>query len=235
VRENSVILVVEDRDDDVFLVLRSFERAGVSNPIQVVRNGEDAIAYIKGEGKFTNRAEFPLPELVLLDLKLPGIDGFEVLRWLRMEPGLSGLPVVVLTSSERIRDVNLAYSLGANSFLVKPTDFNQYVEMGSFIYDYWLGLSRTPALSRDGAKKPPCTEFGPGARQVFLRDRKTGMFYAGNRRWQCTQDALDFERVELAESVALAENLKNVDIVLLYQNPSCELTVPVVFPGVRRP
>src|SRR6516162_682562 len=130
-RENALILLVEDREDDIFLVLRSFDRTGVTNPIQIVKNGEDAIAYLKGEGRFANRAEFPLPELVLLDLKLPGTDGFEVLRWIRMEPGLTGLRVVVLTSSEHIRDVNLAYALGANSYLVKPLDFNHFVEMSS--------------------------------------------------------------------------------------------------------
>lgn len=233
-RENALILLVEDREDDVFLVLRSFKRAGLSNPIQTVRSGQDAVAYLKGEDRFANRAEFPLPDLVLLDLKLPGMDGFDVLRWIRMDSAISALPVVVLSSSDSIRDINLAYSLGANSFLVKPTDFNHYVELGSFIYDYWLGLSQSPVLSRDATKKAQATPFGPGARQVLLRHRATRMFYCGHRRWQPVQDALDFERIDLAESVALAENLQDVEIVLVYQNPSCELAVPVMFPGVKR-
>src|SRR5882762_1706911 len=201
-RESAVILLVEDREDDILLLMRSLQRAGVPNPLQIVRNGEDAIAYLKGDGRFAHRAEYPLPELVLLDLKLPGIDGFEVLRWLRMEPGLSGMPVVVLTSSQSIRDVNVAYALGANSFLVKPMDFNGYVEMSSFIYDYWLGICRPPELSRDGRKKPEQTEFGPGSRSVFLRERDSGRFYAGHQAWLATKDALDFERIDLAESVA---------------------------------
>ncbi len=233
-REDALILLVEDRQDDIWLMTRSLQRAGVPNPIQIVRTGEDAIAYFKGEGRFANRAEFPLPELVLLDLKLPGTDGFEVLRWLRMQPALSGLPVVVVTSSQCIRDVSTAYSMGANSFLVKPSDFNQYVEMGSLIYDYWIGVARVPSLTRNGSGKVP-TEFGPGARQVLLRDRKSGMFYSGYRDWQPVKNALDFERIDLAESVALAENLKGVEIVLLYKKPECELTLPVLFPGVRRP
>ena len=120
------------------------------------------------------------------------------------------------------------------SFLVKPTDFNHYVELGSFIYDYWLGLSQSPVLSRNPAKKAQATTFGPSARQVLLRHSPTRMFYAGHRRWQSVQDAFDFERIDLAEGVALAENLRDVEIVLVYQSPSCELTVPVIFPGVKR-
>src|SRR5215471_9754217 len=121
--DRSVIMVVEDNEDDIVLIRRAFERAYVINPLQVVRNGEEAIAYLKGIGKYANRPEYPLPDLVLLDLKMPGLDGFDVLRWIREQPGLQSLRVVVLTSSEQMRDVNLAYQLGANSFLVKPADF----------------------------------------------------------------------------------------------------------------
>jgi len=123
VPETRPILLVEDREDDVFLVRRAFEKAYLLNPLQVVRNGEEAVAYLKGEGTYANRAGYPLPSLILLDLKLPGMDGFDVLRWIRQEPNFGSLPVIVLTSSEQIRDVNRAYQLGANSFLVKPTDF----------------------------------------------------------------------------------------------------------------
>jgi CheY-like chemotaxis protein len=117
----------------------------------LVTNGDQAIAYLKGEGAFSNRAEYPLPELVLLDLKLPGIDGFQVLRWIRQQPELKALRVVVLTSSDRIQDVNLAYQLGANSFLVKPVDFERFVEISQALKGYWLWLSRAPELSRPGA------------------------------------------------------------------------------------
>src|SRR5438105_2858307 len=118
--EYAVILVAEDREDDIILIRRAFARARVVNPIHVVRDGEEALAYLKGEGKYGNRREYPLPELLLLDLKMPRMDGFEVLRWVRSQPDLRLLRVVVLTSSEDVRDVNLAYQLGANSFLVKP-------------------------------------------------------------------------------------------------------------------
>ena len=142
------ILIVDDGEDDVFLIQRSLDRAGVFNPIQVVRNGDDAIAYLQGAGKFAKRNEYPLPSLVLLDLKMPRTDGFAVLRWIRHQPALKALRVIVLTYSEDIRDVNQAYECGANSFLVKPMDFENSVEIGKFIKDYWLGRSRTPAISR---------------------------------------------------------------------------------------
>src|SRR6266404_5750752 len=106
------ILIVEDGEDDVFLIRRSLDRAGVFNPIHVVRNGDDAIAYLQGEGKFARRDEYPLPSLVLLDLKMPRTDGFAVLRWIRLQPGLKALRVIVLTYSEDIRDVNQAYECG---------------------------------------------------------------------------------------------------------------------------
>src|SRR5258705_8683596 len=114
--DQAVILLAEDREDDIALIRKAFARAYVLNPLQVVRDGEEAIAYLSGEGKYSNRAEYPLPDLLLLDLKMPRIDGFEVLKWIREQPGLSALRVVVLTSSEDIRDVNVAYRLGANSF-----------------------------------------------------------------------------------------------------------------------
>src|SRR6266446_1062764 len=118
--EHALILIAEDSEDDILLIQRSLEKAGVSNPTQIVRNGEEVIAYIEGRGKFANRDEYPLPALMLLDLKMPRTDGFEVLTWIRQQPAFKALRIIVLTSSEDIRDVNRAYEFGANSFLVKP-------------------------------------------------------------------------------------------------------------------
>ena len=150
--DNAVILIVEDREDDIILMRRAFEKASLINPIQIVRNGEEAVAYLGGEGKFANRAEYPLPSLVLLDLKLPGMDGFEVLSWIRRQEGICGLPVVVLTSSSQIRDVNRAYALGANSFFVKEFDFQGTVDLGKLLQTYWLKKSLTPQTSRPEPK-----------------------------------------------------------------------------------
>jgi len=146
--DQSVILLAEDREDDILLIKRSFTKAFISNPIHVVRDGEQAMAYLEGEGKYSNRAEYPLPDLLLLDLKMPVKDGFEVIRWIRRHPTLRTLPIVVLTSSQDMRDVNSAYQLGANSFLVKPMDFENFVEMSRFINGFWLRFNKPPETSR---------------------------------------------------------------------------------------
>jgi CheY-like chemotaxis protein len=146
--QQGIILIVEDREDDILLIRRSLQRSGVINPIQVVRNGEEAISYLIGEAKFASREEYPLPALMLLDLKMPRTDGFQVLSWIRQQPALKALRVIVLTSSEDIRDVNRAYELGANSFLVKPMEFENFVGMSKFLNEYWLRTDQAPSLSR---------------------------------------------------------------------------------------
>src|SRR5882762_9528893 len=144
--DQAVILIAEDREDDVLLIRRAFRRAGILNPFQVVRDGDEAIGYLQGEGQYANRAEYPLPALMLLDLKMPRTDGFEVLKWVRQQPELAGLRVIVLTSSSDIRDINKAYELGANSFLVKPMDFQNFVEMTRFLQGHWLQTSKAPQI-----------------------------------------------------------------------------------------
>jgi len=121
--KSPVILLVEDCENDIFLITRAFERAGVKTVLKSLRGGLSCIAYLNGDPPYEDRTTYPLPELVLLDIKMPRTDGFEVLRWIRQQPAFARLTVVMLTSSDEIRDVNLAYQLGANSFLVKPLDF----------------------------------------------------------------------------------------------------------------
>jgi CheY-like chemotaxis protein len=152
VADTSVILIVEDREDDILLIRRALEQARVPNPIQVVRSGAEAIAYLSGEGKYINRAEYPLPAFVLLDLKMPGMDGFEVLTWIRQQDELRGLPVVVLTSSDEMSDVNRAYKLGANSFFVKELDFQGTIDFTRLLQSYWLKDIRLPDNSRPTRK-----------------------------------------------------------------------------------
>jgi len=147
-RDQAVVLLAEDRDDDVALIRKAFAKAYVTNPLQVVRDGEEATSYLSGEGKYADRSKHPFPRLMLLDLKMPRVDGFEVLRWIRQQPGLSALRVVVLTGSDAIRDVNVAYRLGANSFMVKPMDFEDAVQMSRFLTSYWLQMSKTPESFR---------------------------------------------------------------------------------------
>ena len=146
--DNAAILLAEDREDDIILVRKAFERAQIGNPLHVARNGEEAMAYLAGEGKYSNRAEYPLPWLILLDLKMPGLDGFEVLRWIRQQDGFGSIIVVVLTSSDQIRDADKAYKLGANSFMVKPLDFQNAVETAELIRNYWIYHNRFPETHR---------------------------------------------------------------------------------------
>jgi CheY-like chemotaxis protein len=124
-----LILLVDDNPDDLMLVVRAFERARIQRRIQTVSSGAECIGYLKGDPPYGDRTRYPIPGLVLLDLKMVGADGFDVLRWIRAQPQFARLCVVVLTSSDEIRDVNLAYKLGADSFLVKPLDFWNVAEL----------------------------------------------------------------------------------------------------------
>lgn len=151
--QHAVFLLVEDDEDHIILFKRAFSRSNLLNPLQIVKNGHDAICYVEGAGRFRNRNEFPLPSLILLDLKMPGIDGFEVLSWIRQQPSLSSIRVIVLTSSEEIRDVNRAYQLGANSFLIKPMDIEDLNRLTQTINGYWLWLDKAPEASRPTSPK----------------------------------------------------------------------------------
>jgi CheY-like chemotaxis protein len=152
VSDTSVILIVEDQENDIVLITRAFRAAGIPNPIQAVRSGEEAVAYLSGEGKFANRAEYPLPRIVLLDLRMPGMDGYEVLEWIRQQEGIRGLPVIVLTSSNLISDVNRAYQLGANSFFVKDVDFKNTIALVTTLKRYWIDFALTPQNHRQKPK-----------------------------------------------------------------------------------
>jgi len=157
----AVFLLVEDSDDDALLIKRAFARANVLNPLHLVRGGAEALEYLGGTSRYANRDEYPLPAIVLLDLKMPGIDGFEVLRWIRLQPGLKALRVVVLSSSDNLRDVTLAYQLGANSFLIKPVDFERFVEISQAISGYWLWMNEAPETFR-----PPPPQLSAGANEL---------------------------------------------------------------------
>ena len=140
------ILLVEDNRDDVYLIRRAFKKAGLTNLLQVVNDGEAALAYLSGEDKYSDRERYPLPGLLLLDLKLPRKHGMEVLAWLRQQPSLKRLLVVILTSSQDLSDINKAYELGANSYLVKPVSFDALVDMVKTLNLYWMVLSEQPGI-----------------------------------------------------------------------------------------
>jgi len=158
VADRSVILLVEDQENDILLIRKAFEKGQILNPLFVVRSGEEAMAYLAGEGKFRNREEYPLPDLMLLDIKMPGLDGFEVLRWVRAQSGFSSLLIVMLTSSDRVFDVNQAYKLGANSFLVKPLDFENYLQTCHVLRQYWLNMNKRPETARTSDALKPTSQ-----------------------------------------------------------------------------
>jgi CheY-like chemotaxis protein len=139
------VLIAEDDPSDVFLLQRAFAAAEVPATLHVVRDGQEAIDYLEGQDGFSDRSAFPLPDLLLLDLKMPRLNGFDVLGWLREKPGLKRLLVTVLTSSDQPNDINRAYDLGANSYLVKPHGSNDLAELVQRLQRYWLESNRCAA------------------------------------------------------------------------------------------
>ena len=144
--ERVEILLVEDNEDDLELALRAFRLANLSNRIDVVRDGAEAIDFIFCQGKYTNRQFDNQPKLILLDLKLPKIDGLDVLRRIKGDPRTRTIPVVMLTSSREQNDVLESYQLGVNAYIVKPVDFEQFTAAARQIGWFWLLLNQAPRV-----------------------------------------------------------------------------------------
>jgi len=142
--KHEVILLVEDNPDDEELTLRALKRNNISNPIVVARDGVEALDYLFGTGRYAGRDAGLIPVVVLLDLKLPKVDGLEVLRRLRGDSRTRLTPVVVLTTSREERDIVEGYSRGCNSYIVKPVDFGQFTEAVRQLGIYWLLLNENP-------------------------------------------------------------------------------------------
>jgi len=145
---DNLILLAEDNSTDALMVRRAFSKANLQGTLEVVDDGDKAVVYLSGQGEFADRARYPLPVLLLLDIKLPRRSGLEVLAWLRQQPGLKRLPVVVLTSSEESADINRAYDLGANSYLVKPVNFDALLAMVKGLGLYWLVFNENPEVGK---------------------------------------------------------------------------------------
>jgi CheY-like chemotaxis protein len=136
-RDDGPVLYAEDDDNDVFLMKRAFRIAGLLNTLFVVSNGQHAIDYLAGTETYSDRLVYPLPSLVLLDLKMPLKSGFEVLSWIRSEVGM-GIPVLILTSSNQPADIHQAYGIGANGFLIKPGKPDELLRMVKGMKQFWL-------------------------------------------------------------------------------------------------
>lgn len=145
-KDLTTILLVEDTPSDAALIRRGFEKANVLNPIVWIKNGQEALGYLSGLGQYDDRIKYPLPALILLDLDMPEMTGFELLQWKRTQPYIRRIPVVVLTLDNAASAVNAAYDLGANSYLIKPGKSEEIMRIVKLIQEYWLGLNESPKL-----------------------------------------------------------------------------------------
>jgi two-component system response regulator len=143
--DRGIILLVEDNPDDVDLTLRAFTRSNVTNRVVVARDGVEALDYLLGTGQYAGRNVQDMPVVVMLDLKLPRIGGLEVLKAIRKDERIRLMPVVILTSSSEQKDVVEGYRLGANSYIRKPVDFEQFVEAVKLLGLYWTLWNETPS------------------------------------------------------------------------------------------
>jgi CheY-like chemotaxis protein len=139
------VLMAEDEESDVFLLKRAFDDAGVKNPLLTVEDGQEAINYLSGAGQYADRTKFPIPHLIILDLKMPRKTGLDVLRWLRQEPKLRCLPAMIFSSSAHPLDVQAAYEIGANAFVMKPSGTQKRLELAKTLKDFWLSFNEPPA------------------------------------------------------------------------------------------
>ena len=149
--DRQTILLVDDSENDLALMKFAFMKAGVNSQLQMVHDGEEAIVYLRGEGAYTDRDKFPLPAVILLDLNMPKKNGYEVLAWLRSVPALKRLSTIILTASMRPEDIERAFDLGANAYLVKPTALEDLVATLRCLRD-WVQINHFPPLN-DSVKR----------------------------------------------------------------------------------
>jgi CheY-like chemotaxis protein len=146
---SKVVLYAEDDENDVFLMQRAFSKLQISAPLQTVSDGKETISYLSGTAPYNNREKYPQPQLLLMDLSMPGKHGLEVLKWMKEEPSLADLPVLVLSSSNQESDIHRAYQLGANGYIIKPGDPKELLNVVRNIQEYWLADKRPPGTFLD--------------------------------------------------------------------------------------
>ena len=146
-RGRLIMLLVDDEENDIYFVRRATEQSDAGHTVYAVNDGEEAIRYLRGKGRYADRHKFPLPNVILTDLKMPGMDGFEFLRWLRHNAGSSIIPTIVYSSSRLEKDVRQAYRLGANCYLVKPNSLEEMVKTLHSMYEFWSRCECPPIPS----------------------------------------------------------------------------------------
>jgi DNA-binding response OmpR family regulator len=140
------ILLADDEDNDALLIKRAFRKAEIDAFIHRVKDGEEALGYLRGDVGYRDRLKFPFPDMLLLDLKMPRKSGFEVLKWVREHDQFKRLVTIILTSSRQSMDINKAYDLGANSYLVKPLNFEELLDMSTLLHKFWLQFCQRPEI-----------------------------------------------------------------------------------------
>ena len=151
----TLVLIVEDNEDDVLMLNHAFQKAGITTPVHVARTGEDAIAYLAGTDPYSDWNKFPLPTIVLLDLTLPGLSGLDVLAWVRKTSGMQNLRVSIHTGSCFGQKIKLAYELGANECNTKPVGYEKLIEMMEAFRVHWLESSKAPEVWRTHKQTSP--------------------------------------------------------------------------------
>lgn len=141
---NLTVLIAEDNEDDAFLLQRAFRNLGLQNPIQIVTDGEQVVYYLQGQNKFRDRRQFPFPSVIFLDIKMPKMNGFEVLKWIRDHPDCHVMPTMIFSSSSHPGDVTRAYQNGANAYLVKPATLPQLESMVKRAFEFWAVCAKPP-------------------------------------------------------------------------------------------
>ncbi len=171
--DEPVILIVDDSQNDVMLMRIVFLRVGLQKELQFANGADDAIAYLAGAGRYSDRNQFPLPSAVLLDLNMPGKNGFEMLEWIRGQAAFRRLRVYILSASSRPEDIERAYELGANSYLVKPRNLDGLVRLAKALVA-WLRISHFAPLKRVDRADEPAPDDRIGVQLESARNRATG-------------------------------------------------------------
>jgi CheY-like chemotaxis protein len=150
-RRQHTILIVDDDENDIFFVKRAFTEINVHCTFQMLKNGQEVVDYLQGHGEYANREKYPLPMMILMDLKMPIMDGFQVLAWLRTRPGIRVIPTIVFSSSDLASDITRAYELGANSFMTKSVTYDGLLLKLQTLSQYWLEHCKHPQVAEADA------------------------------------------------------------------------------------